>query len=140
MAIEKHKTVSIEYEVKSDGEVIDSNIGQKPLIFTFGTGEVIPGLEKRMAHMDIGDSEVIFVPAEEAYGPYLPDGTQSVPRDQLEGINEQHVGQPLEGEGPDGKPYHVIIKEVRDDVVIVDFNHPMAGKDLEFSLKILNII
>ena len=140
MAIENNQTVAIEYEVKSNGEVIDGNIGDKPLTFTFGTGQVIQGLESRIANMNIGDSAEFTIPAAEAYGEYNPDATQAVPRENLEGVNEMHIGQPLEAEGPDGNPFHVIIKEVTENEVIVDYNHPMAGKDLDFSIKILNII
>ena len=73
MAIENNQTVSIEYELKLEGEIIDSNIGQEPLEFAFGTGQLIPGLESRMQDMNIDETRQITVPCEEAYGEYNPE-------------------------------------------------------------------
>ncbi len=140
MAIENNQLVSIEYELKVEGNVIDSNIGQEPLQYTVGTQQIIPGLESRIAHLSVGESAEVVVPAAEAYGEYSEDATQVIPRTELAGIEEEIVvGMRLNGSGPDGEPIEVAVKEVRDEDVTIDFNHPLAGEDLTFAVKVLSI-
>jgi FKBP-type peptidyl-prolyl cis-trans isomerase SlyD len=139
MAIENNQTVSLQYEVKSEGSVIDSNIGQEPLRFTFGSGQIIPGLESRMAGMSVGETTEIVVPAEEAYGTYNEEAVQAVSKAQLQGVEEISPGMVLRGQNADGSPVEVVVKEVREDEVIIDLNHPLAGRDLAFTVTILDI-
>lgn len=139
MAIENNQVVSIEYEVKSEGNVIDSNIGQEPLQFTYGAGQIIPGLESRIADLSVGETAEVVVPAAEAYGEYNEEATQAVPKAQLQGVEDVQPGTPLRGQGEDGSPVEVVVKEVREDDVIIDFNHPLAGRDLTFTVKILSL-
>lgn len=140
MAIENNQLVSIEYELKLDGNVIDSNVGQEPLQYTAGTQQIIPGLESRIAHLSVGESAEVVVPAAEAYGEYSEDATQVIPRTELAGVEEDIVvGMRLNGSGPDGEPIEVAVKEVRDEDVTIDFNHPLAGEDLTFTVKVLSI-
>ncbi len=138
MAIDKDQVVAIEFELKVEGEVVDSNIGKDPLEFTFGTGQIITGLEDRIKDMNPGDKAQIVVPTAEAYGEYNPEALQTVPKAEFGDI-DLVVGMPLQGEGSDGNIVHVVIKEVLDNDVVVDFNHPLAGKDLDFSITILSV-
>lgn len=139
MAIETNQEVSIEYEVKSDGNVVDSNVGKEPMRFTFGVGQIIPGLESRIAHLNVGESADVIVPAAEAYGEYNEAAVQALPKTQLPDSEEIKPGMMLRGQGEDGTPVEVVVKEVREEDVLIDFNHPLAGKDLSFSIKVLNI-
>lgn len=139
MAIETNQVVTITYEVTSEGSVIDSNVGKEPLQFTFGVGQIIPGLETRMAHMNIGDKEEIAVPADEAYGQHNPDAVQTVPKAELPSVEEIVPGMQLRGQQPDGTPVQAVVTAVEGDSVTIDFNHPLAGKDLNFSITVLNI-
>lgn len=140
MAIANNQQVSIEYELKSKGEVIDSNIGKEPLVFTFGSGQIIPGLESRIAHMEAGQSEEVNVPAAEAYGEYDEAATQTIPKKELGEIPNLEVGMPLQGQSPDGQVIRAVVKAIADEEVVVDFNHPLAGQDLDFTVKILQVI
>jgi len=135
MAIETNQIVSIEYEVQADGKVVDSNVGGQPLVFMFGKGQIIPGLEAGIKEMNAGDKGDVLVKAAEAYGEYNPEATQAVPKEQFAGIDLQE-GMTLYGQGEDGGTVQVVVKEIKDDSVVVDFNHPMAGKDLMFSVTI----
>lgn len=135
MAIETNQVVSIEYEVQADGKVVDSNVGGQPLVFMFGKGQIIPGLEAGIKEMNAGDKGDVLVKAAEAYGEYNPEATQDVPKEQFAGIDLQE-GMTLYGQGEDGGTVQVVVKEIKDDSVVVDFNHPMAGKDLMFSVTI----
>ncbi|WP_320033686.1 peptidylprolyl isomerase [Halarcobacter sp.] len=135
MAIENNQLVSINYELKIEGEVVDSNIDKEPLEFTYGSGQIIPGLESRIADMNVNDTKDINVPAQEAYGEYNPEAKQLVPKEQF-GDLELQVGMPLQGQGEGGQPIQVIVTNILDNEVEVDFNHPLAGKDLDFSITI----
>ena len=126
----------IEYTVKnSKGEVVDSNKGQAPLEFIAGKGQIIPGLEKALENMNEGEEKTIVVPAAEAYGEYNEEMIQEVPRDQFEGIDLQK-GMTLYGQTPDGQTIAVTVKDFDDEKVVVDYNHPLAGEDLTFDVKV----
>jgi len=138
MAIEANQIVSIEYEVKDGDTVVDSNIGGDALVFMFGKGQIIPGLENGIVDMAIGEKGDILVQPADAYGEYNDEATQEVPADQFAGI-ELAVGMTLYGQGEDGGTVQVTVKEIKDETVIIDFNHPLAGKTLMFSVAINNI-
>lgn len=138
MAIQENQIVSIEYEV-SDGEtIVDTNVGGTPLVFMFGKGQIIPGLESGIQNMNVGDKAEVPVKAIDAYGEYNSDAKQEVPKDQFAGIDLE-IGMSLYGQGEDGSTVQVIVKEIGEEKIIIDFNHPLAGKDLLFSVTVNNI-
>jgi len=129
---------SIEYTVKnSKGEVIDSNKGQAPLEFIGGKGQIIPGLEKVVENMEVGEEKTVTIPASEAYGEYNEEMVQTLPRDQFEGI-ELQKGMTLYGQTPDGQTIAVTVKDFDDKNVTIDYNHPLAGEDLTFDVKLVS--
>ena len=138
MAIEANQIVSIEYEVSDGKSVVDSNVGGAPLVFMFGKGQIIPGLENAIANMSIGEKAEVLVKAEDAYGEYNSEAKQEVPKDQFAGIDLE-VGMSLYGQGEDGGTVQVVVQEIGSENVIIDFNHPLAGKDLAFVVSINNI-
>ncbi len=138
MAIETNQIVSIEYEVRDGDKVVDSNVGGAPLVFMFGKGQIIPGLENGIANMAIGEKGDVLVKAEDAYGTYNADAKQEVPKEQFAGIDLEE-GMTLYGQGEDGGTVQVTVKEIGEENVIIDFNHPLAGKDLMFTVTINNI-
>ncbi len=131
--------VGIEYEVKEAGttEVVDSNTGGQPLEFIMGIGQIIPGLEKALVGMSKDESGDILVPANEAYGEYNSEALQTLPIEQFEGV-ELKDGLTLYGQGENGETVQVTVKSFNDKDVVVDFNHPLAGKDLMFSVTVLS--
>ena len=138
MAIETNQIVSIEYEVRDGQNVVDSNIGGAPLVFMFGKGQVIPGLESGIANMKVGEKSDVLVKATDAYGDYNEDAQQELPREQFAGV-DLNPGMTLYGQGEDGGTVQVTVKEVKEENVIIDFNHPLAGKDLMFTVTINNV-
>lgn len=138
MAIAKNQIVSIEYEVKSNGELVDSNVGGELLTFMIGKEQVIPGLEEKICEMNMGDMGQISVPAEKAYGSYSNEALQEVPSEQFAGI-ELTVGMALYGQAEDGGTVQVTVKEIKEDSVTIDYNHPLAGQDLVFAVTIANV-
>ena len=140
MKIEDNNVVSFNYEVKDakTGEVVDSNMGQKPLAFITGKGQIIPGLENQMKGMEAGEKADILVPAAEAYGEYNPEAVQAMPREQFAGIDLQE-GMTLYGQSEDGQTVQVTVKSFDDKEVTIDFNHPLAGKDLLFTVDVAEV-
>lgn len=139
MAITNDQVVTMMYELKIEGEVVDSNLDKEPLEFTFGSGQIIPGLEARISTLNEGDTENINVPENEAYGEYNPEAKQTVAKENF-GDLELSVGMPLQGQGEDGKPIQVMVSEILENDVVVDFNHPLAGRNLDFTVTIQSII
>ena len=140
MAIEKENSVvGIEYDVKEAGTdtILDSNKGAAPLEFITGKGQIIPGLEKGLEGLNEGESADIMVPAAEAYGEINPEAEQTLPREQFEGIDLKE-GMSLYGQGENGETVQVIVKSFDDKNVTIDFNHPLAGKDLMFNVKVVS--
>lgn len=138
--ISQNQVVSILYEVKESqtNEVIDSNLESKPLEFLLGAGQVISGLEKAVASAKKGDKLNLSIPPEEAYGIYQQDFLQEVPKEQFEGISLQK-GMTLFGQAEDGQTVQVIVKDFNDSVVMIDYNHPLAGKTLLFNVEITDV-
>ncbi len=138
MAIQnENSVVGIEYEVKEAGTdtVIDSNKGGQPLEFITGKGQIIPGLEKGLEGMKEGESKTITVKAADAYGERNPEAQQVIPREQFEGIDLKK-GMTLYGQGEGGETVQVTVVDFNDKEVTIDFNHPLAGKDLEFEVTV----
>ena len=140
MAIEaQNSVVGIEYEVKEAGttETVDTNKGGQPLEFIMGKGQIIPGLENALVGMNEGESKDILVKAADAYGEVNPEALQTLPKEQFEGVDLKE-GMTLYGQGEDGQTVQVTVKSFDDKEVQVDFNHPLAGKDLMFSVTVLS--
>jgi FKBP-type peptidyl-prolyl cis-trans isomerase SlyD len=138
MAIEnENSVVGIEYEVKEAGTdtVIDTNKGSAPLEFITGKGQIIPGLESGLVGMSEGESKTITVKAADAYGERNPEAQQVIPIEQFEGIDLQK-GMTLYGQGEGGQTVQVTVVDFNDKEVTIDFNHPLAGKDLEFEVTV----
>jgi len=138
MAIEANQIVSIEYEVKDGDKVVDSNVGGAPLVFMFGKGQIIPGLENGIVNMAIGEKADVLVNPADAYGEYNAEATQEVPADQFAGIDLE-LGMTLYGQAEDGGTTQVTVKEIGAETITIDFNHPLAGKSLMFTVAINNI-
>jgi peptidylprolyl isomerase len=133
-------TVQVHYTGKlADGTVFDSSIGRDPLEFTLGAGQVIPGFDKAVFGMKVGEKKTVTIPANEAYGPVRDDLVVEVPREKLPSELTPEVGQQLVWTRPDGGQQIVTITGVSDNTVIINANHPLAGKDLTFEIELVKI-
>lgn len=137
MAIVNDQIVSILYEVKdvASNEVVDSNMNGTPLTFMMGRSQVIEGLEKGLSDMNMGDSKDVLVQAVDAYGEYDESAIQTLPRDQFAGL-ELENGMTLYGQDENGGTVAVAVKSFDEINVVIDFNHPLAGKELMFSAHV----
>jgi len=136
----KGDSVKIHYTGQlDDGTVFDSSRERDPLEFTVGTGMVIPGFDEAVLGMSVGEEKRADVPADEAYGPRRDDLLISVPTDQLPEDLEPEVGQQLQMQTGDGQTFVAAVAEVEEDSVVLDANHPLAGKDLTFDIELVDI-
>ncbi len=133
-------TVSVEYTGKlQDGTVFDSSLDSGLLEFTLGEGSVIPGFEQAVTGMETGETKIVTIPAEQAYGQRQDDLEQVVPRDLLPVDLEPEVGMQLRSTSVDGQTMIVTITNVTEDTITVDANPPLAGYELTFEIKLVEI-
>lgn len=122
-----------------DGTQFDSSAGREPLAFELGSGQVIPGFEKAVEGMAVGDNKSVNIPPEDAYGPHNEQMVQEVPRSALPDDLTPEVGMGLQAQGPDGQVANLVVTSVQDDSITVDGNHPLAGKALNFAIELVSI-
>lgn len=122
-----------------DGTVFDTSVEHEPLEFTLGQGQLIPDFEQAVIGMKIGDLKTINIPADQAYGPYRDDLILVIERDQLPEDLDPEVGQQLQMTQADGEVVRVMVNDVSEATVTIDANHPLAGKDLTFEIKLIEI-
>jgi FKBP-type peptidyl-prolyl cis-trans isomerase SlyD len=129
--------VHLEYTLTSArGERLDATQGRPPLVFTVGSGEVIPGLERALLGMRTGEKKRIVVAPADAYGPIDPDATTEVERARVP-AEAQHVGARVRGHTRSGREVMVRVQEVKDATVVLDLNHPLAGQTLVFEVAVI---
>jgi FKBP-type peptidyl-prolyl cis-trans isomerase SlyD len=137
-AIADGATVQLEYTLTDEaGAVLDTNKGQKPLTYTHGGQQIIPGLEKQLTGMHSGDAKKVTLKPEDAYGPVDPTAQTEVPRESVP--PDAAVGTRLLARNAAGEGRPVVVKEVKDKTVVIDLNHPLAGKTLVFDVKVLSV-
>ena len=133
-------TVKIHYTgTLDDGTQFDSSKGRDPLEFEVGSGQVIPGFDKAVEGMAVGDTKTVNIPVEDAYGPRHDEMIQEVPKSALPDEVEPAVGMGLQARRPDGAMLDLTITEVGEESITVDGNHPLAGQPLNFDLELVEI-
>lgn len=131
--------VSMEYTLTVDGEVLDTSENAGPLLFLAGYDNIVPGLEQEMIGMKIGDSKDVVVLPEDGYGEFDEDAFMDVPRTDFPKDMELEEGMELQVSDEDGQQQMAIIESFDDDSVRLDFNHPLAGAELYFSVKVVGL-
>lgn len=137
--VAKDLVVSLDYTLTVDGEVVDSSEENGALDYIQGQGNIIPGLEKELEGMGIGETKKVLVKAKDAYGEYDPEALEEIPLDEFPEDIPLEVGVELAVEDGEGMPMSAVIEAVDKDFVTLNFNHPLAGKDLSFDVKIAGI-
>lgn len=132
--------VKVHYTGKlEDGTVFDSSEGRDPLEFAIGTGQLIPGFEQAVVGMAPGESKTATIPADQAYGSYYPEMVVVVDRQQIPTDIPVAVGQQLQIQQQGGEIIPVIVTDISDSQVTLDANHPLAGEDLTFEIRLMDI-
>lgn len=133
-------TVRIHYTgTLADGSTFDSSQGREPLEFKLGTGQVIAGFDAAVDGMNVGEEKTVEIEAEKAYGAHNPDALQAFPREKIPENIPLEIGTQLQLQSSQGNPMMVTVCEVTETEVILDANHPLAGKDLTFQIELVEI-
>ena len=132
--------VTIHYTLTDNsGEVIDSSEGADPLAYLHGTGNLIPGLEQALVGKTAGASMQVTISPEDGYGEIQPELIETVPKEAFEGVDSIEPGMAFEAQGSDGQARRIVVKDVSDDGIIIDGNHPLAGVELNFDVQVVDI-
>lgn len=138
--IAQDHVVSLDYKLHTgDGKIIDQSEEGDPLLYLHGGGQIVPGLEKQLEGLRVGDSGQFTVSPEEGYGDHDPRGVQEVPKDSFPPDADIKEGMEFLAEGPDGDAIPVAVKQVKKDTVVIDLNHPLAGKTLHFDITVRDV-
>ncbi len=122
-----------------DGTVFDSSIGREPFEFTVGEGNVISGFENAVKEMKVDEEKTVTIKSDEAYGPRQNQLVWAIPKDKFPANVNPEVGGQLVLKGPTGEQVPATVSNVTDKEITIDLNHPLAGKDLTFKIKIVGI-
>ena len=139
--VKNGQTVSVHYVgTLDDGTEFDSSRNSnEPLLCEVGGGKLIKGFDSALVGMEVGQTKSISISPEEAYGDVIPEAYQTVSRSNFPSDFSFNVGETVQGQGADGNVVRAKIDAVNDESVVLDFNHPMAGKNLNFEIELLEI-
>ena len=139
LTVQDGQVIAMEYTLKVDGEVADTSEGREPLAYLHGSGNIIPGLEREMIGMTVGQSKDVVVAALDAYGEEDDQAFMDVPREQFPKEIPMERGIEIQVQNQSGQPMYARIHEVGEQTVKLNFNHPLAGKELHFAVKVVEI-
>ena len=138
-AVGPGKKVILDYTLTVDNKQLETSVGKTPLTYVVGNRNIIPGLEAQLNGMHMNEEKVINVAAKDAYGDVDPKAFKEFPQTALPKGLAPKVGMVLQATAPDGAKFPAIISEIKNDKMVLNFNHPLAGKSLTFKVKILKI-
>ncbi len=124
----------------SDGTIFDSSLEREPFEFTIGRGMVVPGFENGIVGMNEGETKTVSISADDAYGPYKDDLVGVIDKSRIPEDIDLDVGMVLQMSSPEGGITNVTVADISDAGVTIDLNHPLAGKDLIFEIKLLEVL
>ena len=137
--VEKGKKVKFNYTLTVDGKVFDTNKGKPPLEFICGSNQIVSGLDKAMQGLKVGQKKTIVVSPEDGYGLVLPQAFAKIPKTAFPKDFQYQLGSAIDFHLPDGTSRTGVIRKIQDQHIIIDLNHPLAGKTLKFDVKIIDV-
>jgi len=139
MQVADNMAVSIHYTLSNDdGDIIDSSIGKEALVYLHGMGNIISGLEKALLGRGVGETFHVHIPADDAYGEFMEERIQVIPRSMFEGVDQLEVGMQFYADVSSG-PGVISVVAIDGEEITIDGNHPLAGVDLNFDVEIVDI-
>ena len=123
----------------SNGEVFDSSEGKEPLEFTIGENHVIPGFENEVREMGLNEEKTFKIAAKDAYGEKNQELTREIPKNKMPAEMKIEAGAHIIIKGSNGQQIAAVVSEVKDDSIVIDLNHPLAGKELTFKVKVVEV-
>ena len=140
MLIADQHVIAIEYTLTNEaGEVLDSSEGSEPLVYLHGAGNIIAGLENALVGKAVGDELEVSIEPADAYGEYSAELITNIGREMFEGVEQLEVGMQFHASAPDGGMQIVTIRDIEGDEVTIDGNHPLAGQQLNFKVKVASV-
>lgn len=139
LQISDGKVVTLHYTLKVDEEVVDTSEGREPIQFVQGKEQIIPGLEAEIYGMSTGESKEVVIEPEKGYGELQPEAGMEVPKEEFPEEIPLEPGTELQLRNQNGEIINARIDSVEKDNVILDFNHPLAGKDLHFDVEVVDV-
>ncbi len=140
MKIADNCVVSMHYTLTNEqGEEIDSSTSREPLTYLHGAQNIVPGLEKALTGLEASATAKVFVQPEEGYGLVVPEAIQTIPSEAFGELEDLQPGMQFEAQGPEGQIQRIIVKEITEEGILVDANHPLAGQVLVFDIEITDV-
>lgn len=137
MTISQNNVVSIHYTLKDDaGKTIDSSVGEEPLKYLHGAGNIIPGLENALEGLDAGDQKQVTIEPKDGYGEVIAELVQTMPRESFAGIDNIEEGMEFQAQTESGGTQYVVVTQIEGDEITVDGNHALAGQTLHFDVTV----
>ncbi len=133
------KKVTMDYITKINGQVVEATTGKSPIVFIMGDGKIIPGLAKKLEGLKKGDTKVIHLKAEDSFGKVIEEAIHEFPRASFPQDTKFVVGGLIQVKDPNDQPVTGIVKNLTEEMVTIDFNHPFAGKNIDIEVKIVNV-
>ncbi len=138
--VEKDNKVKVHYTGKlKNGQVFDTSENREPLEFKVGEGKLIPGFENGVMGMEKGETKAFEISSDEAYGPVRKELVNEISKEYLPNDLEPKIGTKLISKTPDGQEIMVFVTDIKENTVVIDANHPLAGQDLVFDIKVVEI-
>lgn len=139
--VKEGDVVKVHYTGKlTNGEQFDSSVGREPLEFTVGAGMMIKGFDDAMPGMEVGEKKTVNISAEEGYGEKSPEAIIEFPKENIPEDMKLEPGMSLTLSNQEGQPVPVVVVEVKDDVIVLDANHFLAGQELVFDIELVEIV
>jgi FKBP-type peptidyl-prolyl cis-trans isomerase SlyD len=136
----KGSVVSLDYELHlGDGKVVDASTEEAPLAYIHGEGQLVPGLERALEGLSAGDARQVVISPQDGYGEHDPRGVQEVPRSAFPADFQLAPGMEIAAQGEGGETVPFVVREVKADSVVIDMNHPLAGRTLHFAVKVRGV-
>lgn len=140
MTIQNDKVVTLHYHLTNmEGQVIESSRGSEPLTYLHGTGTILSSLEHALTGLEVGATKTVEVGPADAYGEHDATKVETLPRGAFERVQNLEVGMLLQAQDPQGQTFTVRVMDIREDTVVIDANHPLAGETLTFEIEVLDI-
>ncbi len=140
MKVGKGSVVSVDYSLHlGDGKVVDASAPGEPMAYLHGEGQIVPGLERALEGLSVGDARQVVVPPEDGYGEHDARGVQEVPKSAFPTEMQPAVGMELMAQGPGGEAVPFVIRELKAESIVIDLNHPLAGKTLHFAVTVREV-
>jgi FKBP-type peptidyl-prolyl cis-trans isomerase SlyD len=140
MSIQNNKVVTMHYHLtNAEGQVIESSRESEPLTYLHGAGIILTILENALTGLDVGATKTVEVAPADAYGEHDATKIETLPRGAFAQVPNLEVGMQLQGQDPHGETFTVWVMDIREDTVVIDANHPLAGETLTFEIEVLDI-